>query len=107
MATKIITTENFKTDVLGADHPVLVDFWAEWCGPCKAVAPVLEELSTEFGDTVTIAKLDVDAHPEVAGQFGIRSIPTMILFKNGRPHMTKVGALPKAQLKSWIEGAIA
>ena len=107
MGAKIITTDNFQSDVLAADHPVLVDFWAEWCGPCKAVAPVLEELSAEFGDKVTIAKVNVDEHPEVAGQFGIRSIPTMIIFRAGKPHAMKVGALPKAQLKSWIEGAIA
>ncbi len=107
MAAKKITEANFQSDVLDASGPVLVDFWAEWCGPCKAVAPILDELAGEFGSQVTIAKVNVDEEPGIGGQFGIRSIPTMILFKDGKPFAMKVGAMPKPQLKSWIETSIA
>lgn len=103
MAAKTITEANFQSDVLASSTPVLVDFWAEWCGPCKALAPVLDELAGELGDRVVVAKVNVDHEPAVAGQFGIRSIPTMILFKDGKPFSMKVGALPKAQLKTWLE----
>ena len=106
MATKKITDNSFKDDVLGASGPVLVDFWAEWCGPCKMIGPSLEELSEEFGEKVTIAKLNIDENPEAPAQYGVRGIPTMILFKGGVPAATKVGAAPKSQLKGWIESAI-
>jgi thioredoxin 1 len=106
MATTVATDENFGTDVLGSDKPVLVDFWAEWCGPCKMIGPSLEEISEELGDKVTIAKLNIDDHPDTPSKYGVRGIPTMILFKNGEPVETKVGAAPKAQLKSWLEAAL-
>ena len=107
MATKQITDASFKADVLNADGPVLVDFWAEWCGPCKMIGPSLEELSEELGEKVTIAKLNIDENPDAPGQYGVRGIPTMILFKGGAPAATKVGAAPKGQLKAWLEGELA
>ena len=107
MATKQITDASFDADVLNADGPVLVDFWAEWCGPCKMIGPSLEEISEELGAKVTIAKLNIDENPDAPGKFGVRGIPTMILFKNGQPAATKVGAEPKSKLKSWLEGELA
>lgn len=104
--TQTITDQSFATDVLGADKPVLVDFWAEWCGPCKMIAPALEELSQTMGDKVTIAKLNIDENPETPGKYGVRGIPTMLLFKNGEPVAQKVGALPKSQLGAWLEGVL-
>ncbi|PTQ07405.1 thiol reductase thioredoxin [Sphingomonas oleivorans] len=106
MATKTITDSSFQSDVLSASGPVLVDFWAEWCGPCKMIGPALEELSDELGEKVTIAKLNIDENPDSPGKYGVRGIPTMILFKNGVPAATKVGAAPKSQLKGWIEGSL-
>jgi thioredoxin 1 len=107
MATKQITDASFQTDVLQSDKPVLVDFWAEWCGPCKMIGPSLEELSDELGERVTIAKLNIDDNPDAPGQYGVRGIPTMILFQGGAPAATKVGAGPKGQIKAWLEGALA
>ena len=107
MATKQITDASFNADVLNADGPVLVDFWAVWCGPCKMIGPSLEELSEELGEKVTIAKLNIDENPDAPGQYGVRGIPTMILFKGGAPAATKVGAAPKGQLKAWLEGELA
>ena len=107
MATKQITDASFNADVLNADGPVLVDFWAEWCGPCKMIGPSLEELSEDLGEKVTIAKLNIDENPDAPGQYGVRGIPTMILFKGGAPAATKVGAAPKGQLKAWLEGELA
>jgi thioredoxin 1 len=106
MATKTVTDASFATDVLGAEKPVLVDFWAEWCGPCKMIGPALEELSDELGDEVQIVKLNIDDNPEAPGNYGVRGIPTMILFKGGVPAATKVGAAPKSQLKGWLQGAL-
>ena len=107
MATKTITDASFQSGVLSADGPVLVDFWAEWCGPCKMIGPSLEELSDELGEQVTIAKINIDENPETPGKYGVRGIPTMILFKGGAPAATKVGAAPKGQLKGWLEGQLA
>ena len=107
MPTKTVTDQSFQADVLQSKVPVLVDFWAEWCGPCKMIGPSLEELSDELGGRVSIVKLNIDDNPEMPGQFGVRGIPTMILFKGGAPAATKVGAAPKSQLKGWLEGALA
>jgi thioredoxin 1 len=106
MATKAVTDLSFQQDVLDSDKPVLVDFWAEWCGPCKMIGPALEEISDELGDKVTIAKINIDENPEAPGKYGVRGIPTMILFKGGEVSATKVGAAPKSALKGWLEGEL-
>ena len=106
MAIKTVTDTSFEQDVLGAPGPVLVDFWAEWCGPCRMIAPALEELSDELGDRVTIAKLNIDESPMAPTKYGVRGIPTMILFKNGEPAATKVGAAPKSAIQGWLEGQL-
>lgn len=106
MATKAVTDLSFKQDVLDSDKPVLVDFWAEWCGPCKMIGPALEEISEELGEKVTIAKINIDENPEAPGKYGVRGIPTMLLFKNGEVSATKVGAAPKSALKGWLEGEL-
>jgi thioredoxin 1 len=97
-STVTVTDDSFADDVLGSDKPVLVDFWATWCGPCKQVAPVLEEIATENGDKLTIAKMDIDANPKTPRDYQIMSIPTMILFSGGKPVKQIVGAKPKAAL---------
>lgn len=99
---KTVSDDSFATDVLGAGKPVLVDYWAAWCGPCKAIAPILEEVATEFGDKVTIAKLNVDENQQTAAKFGIRGIPTLMLFKDGEVTATKVGAVSKSQLTEFL-----
>ena len=106
MATKTVTDASFQQDVLGASGPVLVDSWAEWCGPCRMIAPALEEISNEMGEKVTVAKLNIDENPDAPVKYGVRGIPTMILFKDGQPAATKVGAAPKSALQSWLEGAL-
>ncbi len=106
MGTKAITDASFQSDVLDSDTPVLVDFWAEWCGPCKMIGPSLEEISDELAGKVVIAKINIDESPDAPGKYGVRGIPTMILFKNGEIADTKVGAAPKSALKGWLEGAL-
>ena len=106
MATFAVTDASFQSDVLDADGPVLVDFWADWCGPCKMIAPALEELSEELGGKVSIAKMDIMENPDVPGQMGVQSIPYLVLFKNGQPAANMRGAAPKGQLKSWLESAL-
>ena len=101
-----ISDSSFDSDVLQAEGPVLVDFWDEWCGPCKMIAPVLEELASEYGEKLKICKMDVDANPETAPKYGIRGIPTLILFNNGDVAGTKGGALSKSQLSEFIDSAI-
>ncbi len=106
MPTKTVTDDSFHQDVISASGPVLVDFWAEWCGPCRMIAPALEELSDELGDKVSIVKLNIDENPEAPGRYGVRGIPTMILFKDGQPAATKVGAEPKSRIQAWLEDAL-
>ncbi len=102
MTTVKIDNSNFKSGVLDASEPVVVDFWAEWCGPCKMIAPALEEIAAELGGKVKIAKVNIDENPEIASRYGIRSIPTLMIFKGGEVADMKVGALPKSALSSWI-----
>src|ERR1700755_3080636 len=106
--TVAVTDKSFATDVVEASKtgPVLVDFWAEWGGPCKMIAPALEELATEFAGKLTVAKVDIDNNPMSPNQFAVRGIPTLILFKDGKPAATQVGALLKSKLKDWIAGNI-
>ena len=106
MATINVTDEGFQKDVLESDKPVLVDFWAEWCGPCKMIAPALEELSDELADKVTIAKMDIMENTGVPGEMGVQSIPYLVLFKDGKPAANMRGAAPKGQLKQWLEGVL-
>ena len=103
MATKNITDENFETEVLKSDKPIIVDFWAEWCAPCKQVAPILDEISNEMKDDVIVAKHNIDEHPNQPTKYGVRGIPTMLLFKNGELRATKVGATTKSNIVSWIK----
>ena len=98
-----ITEDNFQKIVLGADKPFLVDFWATWCGPCLAIAPHVEALATELTGKLSVGKLNIDDHPGIAGQFGVRSIPTLILFKGGKPVDQIVGAVPKAKLEEMVK----
>jgi thioredoxin 1 len=106
MATKTVTDGSFQTDVLDSETPVLVDFWADWCGPCKMIAPALEEISDELAGKVIIAKMDIMENPEVPGKIGVQSIPYMVLFKNGEPVENLLGARPKSQLKGWLESVL-
>ena len=106
MPTKAVTDASFQADVLDSSTPVLVDFWADWCGPCKMIAPALEEIAEELGDRVTIAKMDIMENPQVPGQIGVQSIPLMVLFKDGKPVAQKLGAAPKMQLKGWLESEL-
>ncbi len=107
MTTTKVTDDTFDTDVLNSGKPVLVDFWAEWCGPCKQIAPSLEDMATDMGDKLTIAKLNIDENPSVPQKFNVRGIPTLMLFKDGELAATKVGALPKSKLYEWVEGVLA
>ena len=103
MATLNVTDENFDTEVLKSDKPILVDFWAEWCGPCKQIGPTLEEISNEMSNEITIAKHNIDNEPNTPTKYGVRGIPTMLLFKGGELKATKVGATTKSNIVSWIK----
>ncbi len=100
---KHVSDGSFEADVLKSATPVLVDYWAEWCGPCKMIAPVLEDLAKIYAGRLTVAKLDIDANPEVTGKYGIRGIPTLIMFKDGKVHAQQVGAMSKSQLTAFVD----
>ena len=106
MATVKVDTSNFQSEVLESAEPVVVDFWAEWCGPCKMIAPSLEEISSEMAGKIKVAKLNIDENPDLAAQYGVRSIPTLAVFKDGEVADIKVGASPKSALSSWISGSV-
>ncbi|MBT5811365.1 MAG: thioredoxin TrxA [Rhodospirillaceae bacterium] len=106
MTTVKVSDDDFDTSVLQSSEPVLVDFWAEWCGPCKMIAPALEELAGDLNGRLTVAKLNIDDNPQTPAKYGVRGIPTLILFKDGQVAATKVGALPKSQLAQWVESVV-
>jgi thioredoxin len=101
--TQSVSDASFESDVLQADEPILVDFWAEWCGPCKQIAPILEDLAKEMSGKVRVAKINIDENPEIPTKYGVRGIPTLMLFKDGQVAGTKIGAMPKTDLTRWVE----
>ncbi len=106
MSTVHVNDDDFEASVLGADGPVLVDFWAEWCGPCKMIAPSLEEIDNELDGKLTVAKMNVDENPQTPVKYGVRGIPMLMLFKDGQVAGTKIGALPKQQLSQWVNSLL-
>jgi len=106
MATKSVNDAEFENEVLQADSPVLVDFWAEWCGPCKALSPLLDEVAGEMGGKIKVVKVNIEEAPEAPTKYGVRGVPTLMIFKNGQVVDTRVGGMPKGQLSEWIEGAV-
>ena len=105
--TKAVTDQTFEDDVLKSDHPVLVDFWAEWCGPCRMIGPSLEDIAKDMDGKLKVVKVNIDENPMVPTRYGVRSIPTLLLFKNGQVAATKIGAEPKQKLVSWINSNVA
>jgi len=106
MSTVHVNDDEFETSVLNSETPVLVDFWAEWCGPCKMIAPALQEIADELGGRLTVAKMNVDENPQTPVKYGVRGIPMLMLFKNGQVAGTKIGAMPKQQLTQWVESLL-
>ena len=106
LATTKTTDDNFEADVLNAGGPVLVDFWAEWCGPCKQIGPALEEIANEMGDRVQVVKVNIDENPMTPGRYGVRGIPTLMVFKDGKVASTKVGAMPKSKIVEWLNESV-
>lgn len=107
MSTSTVSDDTFEEDVLQSSTPVVVDFWAEWCGPCKQIAPALEEIAQDMGDKIKIAKLNIDENPSTPGKYGIRAIPTLMIFKDGEVAATQMGAQPKGKLVDWINETVA
>ncbi len=106
MSSVKISDDSFEADVLKSDRPVLVDFWAEWCGPCKQIGPTLEELATDKGEQLTVAKLNIDDNPMTPTKYGVKGIPTLMLFRDGQVASMKVGSLPRSQLYEWVESVL-
>ena len=106
MSVKSIKENEFDIEVINSDKPVLIDFWAEWCGPCKEIAPILDEIADEMKDKIKVVKINIDENPNIPNKYGIQSIPTMIIFKKGEPISTKVGVVIKSELKTWIETSV-
>jgi thioredoxin 1 len=106
VATHKVSDDSFEADVLKSGRPVLVDFWAEWCGPCKQIGPALEEIAAEMGDRVQVVKLNIDDNPMTPGRYGVRGIPTLMVFKDGKVASTKVGAMPKSKIVEWLNESV-
>jgi len=106
MSSIAVTDDNFESEVLQSDTPVLVDFWAEWCGPCKQLSPIIDELANDMGEKLKVVKVNIEDAPEAPSKYGVRGVPTLMVFKGGELVDTKVGGMPKSQLAEWVEGAV-